>query len=116
MGSKTIERVRRDLQWMRGQLVQRQRRIREDTAHRREPLSADSGDRAQEVENDEVLERLDCSTTRLIDEYQHAIKRIDQGRYGTCESCGLSIERERLDIVPQATRCVECAGVMAKAA
>ena len=59
MGSKTIECVRRDLQWMRDHLMQRLRRIREDAAHRSQPLSADSSDRAQESENDEVLERLD---------------------------------------------------------
>jgi len=114
--SGKAERVRRDLQWMRDHLMQRLQRIREDAAHRSQPLSADSGERAQETENDEVLERLDRSTMRLVEEYQHAIERIDQGRYGTCETCGLSIERERLEIVPQATQCVECAGARAKAA
>jgi len=110
MSSKTIEHVRRDLQWMRDHLMQRLRRIREDAAHRAQPLSADAGDRAQEIENDEVLERLERSTAALIAEYQHAIERIDQGRYGTCETCGFAIERERLEIVPQATRCAACAG------
>ncbi len=108
---KTVEHVRRDLQWMHDQLAQRLARIREDAAHRAPPLSADAPDRAQEVENDEVLEGLAQSTAQLIGEYEHAIERIEQGRYGTCESCGLSIERERLEALPQATRCVECAGV-----
>jgi RNA polymerase-binding transcription factor len=116
VSGKTIDNVRRDLDWMRQHLIQRLRRIREDAAHRGQPLSADSSDRAQETENDEVLERLDRSTVRLIDDYRHAIERIDQGRYGTCEACGFAIERERLQVVPQATRCVECAGVRAKAA
>jgi len=112
MSGKTIEHVRRDLQWMRDHLAQRLRRIREDAAHRAQPLSADAADRAQELENDEVLERLEQSTTRLIGEYQNAIRRIDQGRYGTCEACGFAIERERLEIVPQATLCAECASAV----
>jgi len=117
MSVKTIGNVRRDMEWMREHLAQRLRRIREDAAHRAQPLSADAGDRAQEIENDEVLERLGRSTEALIEEYQRAIERIDQGRYGTCEVCGFPIERERLEVVPQATRCIECAGaVKARAA
>ncbi len=114
---KTIEHVRRDLQWMRDHLAQRLHRIHEDAAHRAQPLSADAADRAQETENDEVLEQLEQSTLKLIEEYQHAIQRIDNGRYGTCEECGFPIERERLEIVPQATQCLECMGaVKARAA
>jgi len=113
---KTIEHVRRDLQWMRDHLAQRLRRIREDAGHGAQPLSADAADRAQETENDEVLARLEQSTLKLMEEYQHSIERIDQGRYGTCEQCGFPIERERLEIVPQATQCLECMGVKARAA
>jgi RNA polymerase-binding protein DksA len=115
--SRTTEDVRRDLSWMRDQLVNRLRRIRDDAGHRLQPLSADAGDRAQETENDEVLQRLEHSTTALIAQYQHAIERIDEGKYGVCEDCEFPIEADRLDAVPQATRCKECASaVRARAA
>ena len=52
--SKAIQEVRRELLWVRDQLSRRLIRLRED-AHRAEPLSSDSADRAQEQENDEVL-------------------------------------------------------------
>lgn len=107
--SRTTEEVRRDLAWMREQMSRRLQRIRDDAGHRLQPLSADAGDRAQETENDEVLQRLELSTTALIDEYRHAIDRIDAGRYGLCEDCEFPIEKERLQAVPQATRCIECA-------
>jgi len=106
---RTTEDVRRDLVWTREQLARRLRRIRDDAAHRLAPLSPDAADRAQETENDEVLERLGQTTTTMIHQYQHAIDRIDTGQYGTCEACGLPIEQERLEVVPQATECVECA-------
>ena len=108
--TRTLEAVRRDLSWLREQLVQRLQRIRDDAAHRLAPLSADAGDRAQETENDEVLQRLEQSASALIGQYQRAIERIDQGRYGTCEDCGLAIEPDRLEALPQATRCKACAG------
>jgi DnaK suppressor protein len=110
--SKSLEEVRRDLAWMREQLDLRLRRIRNDVGHRFQPLSADAGERAQETENDEVLQRLEQGTTDLIGQYQHAIERIDQGRYGICEDCELPIETERLEALPQATRCKECAGAV----
>ena len=110
---RTTEDIRRDLVWTREHLARRLKRIRDDAAHRLAPLSADAGERAQETENDEVLERLGQTTTTLIGQYQHAIDRIDAGQYGTCEACGLPIEQERLEVVPQATECLECARELA---
>lgn len=109
MMSRSTADVRRDLVWTREQLARRLQRIRDDAGHRLAPLSPDAADRAQETENDEVLERLGQNTTTLIRQYQRAIERIDAGLYGTCESCGLPIEGERLQVVPQATECAECA-------
>ncbi len=109
MTTRTLEGIRRDLQWTRDQLAQRLRRVREDATHRAQPLSADAPDRAQEMENDEVLVRLGRSTERVIGEYDHAIERLDRSAYGTCESCGFTIEPERLQSVPQAAQCVDCA-------
>lgn len=106
---RPIETIRRDLAWTREQLARRLQRLRADASHRLAPLSADAADRAQETENDEVLERLDQSTTTLIGQYQHAIDQLDAGRYGTCEVCAYPIEPERLEVVPQATECAACA-------
>lgn len=107
--SRTIEDIRRDLTWTREQLARRLQRIRDDATHRRQPLSADAPDRAQETGNDAVLEQLGHGTAALIDQYQHAIERIDHGRYGLCEVCGFAIEPARLEAVPQATDCADCA-------
>ena len=101
--------IRRDLDWTRQQLGARLLRLRDDGWHRLRPLAADAGDRAQETQNDEVLERLEASTQRLVNQYQHAIARLDAGLYGVCEECDYPIESERLHAVPQATLCSVCA-------
>src|SRR5215469_6741253 len=36
-----------------------------------------------------------------------AISRLDEGRYGQCETCGQSIGAERLSARPTATRCID---------
>lgn len=39
---------------------------------------------------------------------RHAAQRRAQGQAGTCEDCGGPIEPERLEFLPDATRCVGC--------
>lgn len=44
-----------------------------------------------------------------IKEIDHAIEKIKAGTYGTCETCGKDIDSKRLEILPQARLCIECA-------
>ena len=39
----------------------------------------------------------------------HAVAQLEAGTHGTCEGCGLPIPPERLQVRPQARRCVGCA-------
>jgi RNA polymerase-binding protein DksA len=45
---------------------------------------------------------------RERDQVAEALKRHNQGTYGTCENCGKSIPIARLEARPEATLCVEC--------
>lgn len=38
-----------------------------------------------------------------------AIERIDEGTFGICEECGVNIPRARLNAIPFAHLCVNCA-------
>lgn len=37
-----------------------------------------------------------------------ALKKIEEGKYGTCEKCGMPIDPKRLEAFPSATTCMEC--------
>jgi DnaK suppressor protein len=37
-----------------------------------------------------------------------AIRRIDEGTYGKCSSCGCAISKQRLKVMPQAELCIKC--------
>ncbi len=37
-----------------------------------------------------------------------ALARLDAGTYGTCVDCGAAISEARLQVRPEAARCVEC--------
>ncbi len=44
-----------------------------------------------------------------IKELERATKKIIDGTYGICESCGKDIDPKRLELLPQAKLCIECA-------
>jgi RNA polymerase-binding transcription factor len=52
------------------------------------------------------------SVQRLLDENrlqaERATSRKATGEYGVCEDCGQKISAERLEFLPEATRCVQC--------
>ncbi|MFF5025154.1 TraR/DksA family transcriptional regulator [Streptomyces collinus] len=50
-----------------------------------------------------------AQTREHLEELDRALERLEQGRYGRCESCGGTIPPERLEIRPAATTCVGCA-------
>ncbi|SKA02650.1 TraR/DksA C4-type zinc finger protein [Selenihalanaerobacter shriftii] len=45
---------------------------------------------------------------QLLKQVEDALEQIESGNYGVCESCGQSINEERLDIMPYTTYCAEC--------
>lgn len=45
----------------------------------------------------------------LLEQVEAALVRVEEGVFGKCEECGRPIGRERLDAIPYAARCIECA-------
>ena len=45
---------------------------------------------------------------RLIYHIDEALRRIKDGSYGKCRSCGKQISKPRLTAVPHARLCIEC--------
>jgi len=45
---------------------------------------------------------------RLLFEINDALRRLYNGEYGNCETCGQPIARARLEAIPHARQCVPC--------
>lgn len=56
----------------------------------------------------EIDYTLEENSTRMLAAIDAALRRIDDGRYGTCTSCGRPIAEERLEAFPWASLCIEC--------
>ena len=74
-----------------------------------EPHSRDWEERAMESEGDEVLEGLGHAAMAEARQIQAALTRIGEGTYGTCTSCGEPVGEKRLEAVPYAALCINCA-------
>lgn len=108
-----MEHIVSNHQELRDHLVRRLARLSKRAgkiaAHLRKPGNADWQERAVEIENDEVLEGLDTSTQDEVRRLQDALKRIDAGVYGICTGCEKPIAEARLEAVPDAALCIQCA-------
>ena len=66
---------------------------------------ADAGSKTFEREHEMSVAN---NSRDLLIQVEHALQRIADGTYGTCESCGLPIGKMRLEAFPRATLCVDC--------
>lgn len=46
---------------------------------------------------------------RKIKSLQEALNRFEEGTYGICERCGREISAPRLEALPEARLCIDCA-------
>ena len=44
-----------------------------------------------------------------LNQIEAAIERIEDGNYGRCEACNVQIPKARLDAIPYASLCMQCA-------
>ncbi len=62
---------------------------------------------AATAERTEVLGLVE-SVKKNLDEVDVALRRIDDGTYGRCASCGKEIGAARLEYRPESVHCVDC--------
>lgn len=68
----------------------------------------DPNDRASLETDRNFLLRVKDRERRLITKITEAIKRIDDGSYGVCDTCGEKISEKRLIARPVTTSCIDC--------
>jgi len=68
----------------------------------------DPNDRATQEEEFSLELRTRDRERKLIRKIDEALKRIEDGEYGYCESCGVEIGIRRLEARPTATLCIDC--------
>jgi DnaK suppressor protein len=62
-----------------------------------------------ETSDQELTLALLGSDKDALDQIEAAIARIDEGGFGRCQDCGGKIPKSRLEAIPYAAQCVQCA-------
>lgn len=82
-------------------------RLTESSSERSpDPGNAEAGSMKFEYEKELSMQQNSIDLLRKVDT---ALTRIERGEYGVCDSCGNDIPTARLDALPYATICVDCA-------
>jgi DnaK suppressor protein len=68
----------------------------------------DSSDIASDAAEGDLSLRIAESEGAEAEEIEKAIEKIDNGTYGSCETCNKTIGAERLRFLPFATLCIKC--------
>jgi DnaK suppressor protein len=104
--------IRRRLMRRRRELLLRYRdeldRAEEESTERQ----AEDVQRASEQWDATVLANLGESDARALLEVVQALRRLEQGEYGVCVTCGEDIAPARLDALPATSTCIECASLV----
>jgi len=110
-----------DTEHFKQRLLDERTRVQEalDYLHEEHPGSME--DETQEIQSDnhpgdvatitldrEIDYTLEENEERLLAAIDAALKRIEQGAFGTCRSCHQEIAIERLEALPYTTQCIDC--------
>jgi len=75
------------------------------------------GKREEEAAETYELEKrlaLEKRISGQLAEVEHALRKFEEGTYGSCDSCGQLIDPDRLEALPQAALCLNCKTNQAK--
>ena len=112
-----------DTEHFRGALLEEKQRIEHALATLRDEHPGSLDDEVEEVSatsDNHVAETASATLGREIDytlgdnaeqvlaEIEAALQRIDDRTYGICFNCGNEIPRERLEVSPWASLCIDC--------
>ena len=105
---------RKDLQYFEGILTDQLRALLDQADHTVSGMSSqkenfpDPTDRATLEADRNFMLRIRDRESKLIRKIKKALDRIENGSFGTCETCGEEISMERLKARPVTTQCIEC--------
>lgn len=68
----------------------------------------DEGEVGEQRTRDAVRSAEELRDTAELRDIDAALRRMEDGSYGTCTDCGIDIPLERLQVQPAADRCIDC--------
>jgi RNA polymerase-binding protein DksA len=81
----------------------------EATPEPRNELPSDPNEMADVFEELENRAAIEDTIEKHLADVKESLERIEEGTYGICSECEKAIKTKRLEAVPSADKCMECA-------
>jgi len=107
-----LEEIKANLLVTKAELEARVERTHKHTFKKEEPVSANFNEQIKQTENDELVRALEQEGLDELRQINNALKRLDQGEYMSCSSCGENIGEQRLVAIPYTDLCIDCASTV----
>lgn len=109
MNYQSLEQLRRRLHARRSTLRRASDHAVAEAAALRTEREPDWPDAAALATSAALLEALSDTERAELARVDDALTRLERGTYGVCVTCGVRIELDRLEAVPETDRCARCA-------
>ncbi|MBP8625424.1 MAG: TraR/DksA family transcriptional regulator [Syntrophorhabdaceae bacterium] len=108
MDKKKQELFKKRLLEMRKDILNKAKKLKEDSYSLGTDGIQDMADAASNAYNVDILMSISNNDIQLLKEIDIAIDKIDAGTYGICEECEEEISEKRLEANPVARYCINC--------
>jgi DnaK suppressor protein len=108
VNKKDLEKLRKELLRMKEEIIKKTQETMDNESEFDKDDLPDEIDHASFEYHQSLSLRLRDREQYLLNKIEKALKMMEEGTYGKCESCGEEIDIKRLMARPVATLCIKC--------
>lgn len=112
MDKKKQERFKKSLLTMREEILNKAKKLKEDSYTLGTDGIQDMADAASNSYNVDILMSISDNDLKLLKDIDNSLDKIKNKTYGICEECEEKISEKRLEANPVARYCITCKRMM----
>ena len=112
MEKQKLERFRKTLLKTREGILNKAKKLKEDSYTLGTDGIQDMADAASNSYNADILMSISDNDLNLLKDIDNALDKMKNGTYGICEECDEKINEKRLEANPVARYCISCKRLM----
>ncbi len=108
MNKQTLELYRKRLLKMRENILNKAKKLKEDSYNLGTDGIQDMADAASNTYNADILMSISDNDLTILKDIDNSLDKLSKGTYGICEECEEKISEKRLEANPVARYCITC--------
>ena len=108
MNKETLETYRKRLLKMRENILNKAKKLKEDSYNLGTDGIQDMADAASNTYNADILMSISDNDLTILKDIDNSLDKLSKGSYGICEECEEKISEKRLEANPVARYCITC--------